>query len=112
MPSVTFIQPDGAQQTIDAPENHSLMQIAIENKIAGITGICGGVMACATCHVLIHPDWVERVTAADNEKTEEEDDTLDTAFHTGPTSRLGCQIRVTKALDGLIVALPTTQTPW
>ena len=112
MVRVTFIQPDGAQQNIDAPENHSLLQIAIENNIAGIIGVCGGVMACATCHVLIHPDWVERVTAADNEKTEEEEDTLDTAFHTGPTSRLGCQILVTNALDGLIVALPAPQTPW
>lgn len=109
MPKVTFLQPDGSQNEIDAEENWSLMQIAVEHKIKGIEGACGGSMACATCHVYIHPDWEERVTAADNEQSEEEEDMLDMAFDVRDNSRLGCQVKVTNDLDGLIVALPGTE---
>lgn len=112
MPEITFLQKDGTARIVDAPENWSLMQIAQHHAIKGIDGICGGVMACATCHVYIHPDWLARVAAADNEKTEEEEDTLDTAFDVRKTSRLSCQIKITQALDGLIVALPGAKTEW
>jgi 2Fe-2S ferredoxin len=112
MPKIIFLHKDGSQQIIEAAENTSIMHIATQNKVAGIDGICGGSLACATCHVYIHPDWQERVSAADNEKTEEEDDTLDTAFDVRSTSRLGCQIKITNALDGLIIALPGAKTGW
>jgi 2Fe-2S ferredoxin len=106
MPSVTFIRKNGDQIRINAPENYSLMQLAQDNGIHEIKGICGGSMACATCHLYLHPDWVERVTAQDNEKSETEEDMLDMAFDVRETSRLGCQVVVTSQLDGLIVALP------
>ena len=106
MPKITFVQKDGSEQTIDAQENWSIMQVAVENKVDGIEGACGGSMACATCHVYVHPDWEERVTAQDNEQSEEEEDMLDVAFDIRETSRLGCQIKLNDALDGLVVALP------
>lgn len=74
--------------------------------VPGIEGVCGGSMACATCHVHIHPDWAARVEAAGNEKTEEETDTLEMASNVCEFSRLSCQIEVTEALDGLVVVLP------
>ena len=107
MPKITFIQPGGEEQNVEAPENWSVMQIATANGIKGIEGVCGGSMACATCHVYIHPDWQDRVNASENEKTEEEEDTLDTAFHVRKNSRLGCQIKISNDLDGLIVILPS-----
>lgn len=112
MPSITFLLKDGSEKTLDAEENLSVMQVVVEHNIDGIEGTCGGAMACATCHVYVHPDWEERVIAADNEKDEEEEDTLDTAFDIRDTSRLSCQIKVSEALDGLIVALPGTDTDW
>ncbi|MEZ5814282.1 MAG: 2Fe-2S iron-sulfur cluster-binding protein [Alphaproteobacteria bacterium] len=112
MPEITFLHTDGTQQTIDAEDNWSIMQVALEHKIKGIEGACGGAMACATCHIYIHPDWLERVSAEDNEKSEEEEDMLDIAFDIRTTSRLGCQIKLNEALDGLIVALPGTKTEW
>lgn len=112
MPEIHFLMPDGETKTIDADENASLMVEALKHKIHGIDGICGGSMACATCHVYVHPDWVEKVLAEDNEKTDEEEDTLDVAFDIRDTSRLSCQIKITPALDGLIVALPGTKTDW
>ena len=105
MPRITFIPPDGKSQTVQAQENWSGLQIAKAHGIA-LEGVCGGCLACSTCHIYIHPDWAARVAAADNEKTPEEEDILDLAFDVRPTSRLGCQIKITKELDGLVVELP------
>ncbi len=112
MPKITFLHKNGSEQTIDASENSSIMQAAQENAVAGIEGVCGGSMACATCHIYIDPEWLSRVEEEDNEKSEEEEDTLDMAFDVRPTSRLGCQIKLTSNLDGLRVALPGTKTDW
>jgi 2Fe-2S ferredoxin len=112
MPKITFLMKDGSQQNIDAPENSSIMDVATDHKLDGIEGACGGAMACATCHCYIHPDWKEKVEAQDNEQSDEEVDMLDLAFDIRDTSRLGCQIRLTDALDGLVVAMPGTDTGW
>ncbi len=112
MPKVTFLLKDGTIKDIDALENWSLMQIALEHGLEGIDGACGGALSCGTCHVYVHPEWTEKVIAANNEQTQEEEDALDQAFDIRETSRLGCQIKVTKALDGLIVAMPGTKTNW
>ncbi len=112
MPKITFQFPDGTQREIDAEENWSIMQIAVDRGIEEIEGACGGSISCATCHVYIHPDWVARVEAQDNEKSDEEEDILDIAYDVRDTSRLGCQVKINRALDGLIVALPGTNTGW
>lgn len=113
MTKVTFIEQDGTHKEVDAPENWSLMQIAVEHKIKGIEGSCGGSVACATCHCYIHPEWVTRVNSQDNEQSAEEEDLLDTATDVRETSRLGCQVKITSSLDGLIVGLPgTTKEPF
>ncbi len=112
MPKITFLHKDGSEQEVNTPKNWSIMQAAVSNEVKGIEGACGGSMACATCHVYLHPDWVERVEAQDNEQSEEEEDMLDVAFDVRDTSRLGCQIKLTDELDGLVVALPGTDTGW
>jgi 2Fe-2S ferredoxin len=112
MPKVTFIMLDGSEKTCEAPVGWSLMQIAKDNAIEEIEGACGGAMACATCHLYVHPDWQKKVSEQDNEKSDEEEDMLDLAFDVRDNSRLGCQIRLTDALDGLVVALPGTKTGW
>ncbi len=109
MPRITFIQADGQEITVEAKPNYSLMEIALENNIKGIDGVCGGSLACATCHCYIHPDWQTRIEAEDNEKTDEEIDMLEVAFDERPSSRLGCQIKVTDKMDGLIVGLPMSK---
>ena len=106
MPEITFIHKDAQSETIQAEPNWSIMQVGVEHNVKGIEGVCGGSMACATCHIYIHPDWVERVRAEDNEQSEEETDMLDMALDVCETSRLGCQIQLTEKLDGLIVGLP------
>src|SRR5690606_24982595 len=111
MPKITFIHANGSQTEIEASENWSIMQIAVDQGIDEIEGACGGAMACATCHCYIHPDWEDRVVAEDNEKSEEEEDMLDTAFDVRETSRLGCQVKITNALDGLVIGLPGSDWP-
>ncbi|MFT5180575.1 MAG: 2Fe-2S ferredoxin [Alphaproteobacteria bacterium] len=102
MPRIIFVEPDGTRREVDAPLGHSVLQIAWDNKI-DIEGACEGAMACSTCHVIVEREWFERL----DEATEDEEDMLDLAFGLAPTSRLGCQIIVTEALDGLTVSLPS-----
>ncbi len=111
MPRMTFILRDKTPFEVDAPIGLSVMEIARKAAINDIEGACGGSLACATCHVVVHPDWHERVLP-DGGKSLEEEDMLDLAFDLAKTSRLSCQIMMTEALDGLVVALPGTPDPF
>lgn len=98
---MTFIQPDGRRREVEAAAGKTLLEIAHANDI-DIEGACEGCMACATCHVIVDPSFYPRLAPA----SEAEADMLDLAFGLAPTSRLGCQIVLTEALDGLVVSLP------
>jgi len=98
---VTFIERDGAAREVEAKPGQSILDIAHAHGI-DIEGACEGAMACSTCHVIVEPDWYERLP----EPSEDEEDMLDFASFLAETSRLGCQIEVTPALDGLVVRLP------
>lgn len=101
MPKMTFITPDGKHVEVDAPVGLSVMEIAHQNSI-DLEGACEGSLACSTCHVIVDPEWYEGLPEA----SEDEEDMLDLAFGLTHTSRLGCQIIMTDALDGLKVTLP------
>jgi len=102
MPRMIFVEPDGKRREVDAPVGHSVLQIAWDNRI-DIEGACEGAMACSTCHVIVAPEWFDRL----DEASEDEEDMLDLAFGLTRTSRLCCQIIITEALDGLTVNLPS-----
>ena len=101
MPKVTFVFPDGREQLVDAPLGISLLEVAHQNKIP-LEGACEGSLACSTCHVIVDEAYYNQLPEA----KEEEEDMLDLAFGLTHTSRLGCQIMMTDALDGLKVTLP------
>lgn len=105
MVKITFVDSKGAARTIDAAEGSTVMESAIRNDIPGIVGECGGACACATCHVIVDPEWAEEVGKA----SQMEEDMLDFASDVAPTSRLSCQIKVTAGLDGLVVKTPARQ---
>lgn len=112
MPSMTFIMRNGTPLDVDAPNGLSVMEIAHKAGFSGdVEGVCGGSLACATCHVWVHPDWVEK-TMPDDGMSEDEEDMLDLAFDLSKTSRLSCQIIMSDDLDGLVVALPGAKTDW
>ena len=101
MPRVTFVLVDGTRRDIEAPAGETLLEIAWNNHI-DIEGACGGVMACSTCHVIVENSYFHKL----NPPSQEEDEMLDLAWGLTATSRLGCQIVLTDALDGLVVHLP------
>lgn len=98
---MTFIDPNGNRKEVDAPVGFSLLDIAHRNSI-DIEGACEGSMACSTCHVIVDAEWFGKLDPL----SEEEEDMLDLAFGLTRTSRLGCQVTITEALDGLTVRLP------
>ena len=101
MPRIVFIEADGNRKEVEAPLGLSIMEVAHKFDI-DIEGACEGSLACATCHVIVEPNWYTRLS----EPSEDEEDMLDLAFDLQQTSRLGCQIVVTEEMEGLTVALP------
>jgi 2Fe-2S ferredoxin len=101
MPRMTFVDANGKRTEVEAAEGTTLLEIAHANNI-DIEGACEGVMACSTCHVIVDPEWIDKLPPAEVE----EDDMLDLAYGLTRTSRLGCQIHLTNELDGLVVTLP------
>jgi len=106
MVKVTYIEHSGKEHVVDVPEGHTVMEGARDNGVPGIDADCGGACACSTCHVYVDPAWTDKLEAKDPM----EEDMLDFAFEPKPDlSRLTCQIKVTAALDGLVVNLPERQ---
>ena len=105
MVKITFIQPDGSEQTVEAEPGMTVMETAKKAMIDGIEAECGGACACATCHVYVDEAWREKV----GPPSPMEEDMLDFGYDVRANSRLSCQIKVTEALDGLAVAIPERQ---
>ena len=106
MVKITYIADDGTTTEVEAREGDSVMQTAVGNDVDGIIGGGGGSMMCATCHCYVDDAWAEAVGG----RGEGEDELLDcAASEVRPTSRLSCQIKLSPALDGLVVRLPESQ---
>ncbi len=105
MAKITFIQPDGQSQDVDAKVGMTVMEAAKMDDVPGIEAECGGACACATCHVYVDAEWRDKV----GKPAETEEDMLDFAFDVREESRLSCQIKVTEELDGLVLRVPEKQ---
>ncbi|MGV6802239.1 MAG: 2Fe-2S iron-sulfur cluster-binding protein [bacterium] len=105
MTKLTFIEHNGTIHEVEAEKGMTVMETAIRHNVPGIDADCGGACACATCHVFVEPDWVEKTGSADAM----EESMLDFAQGRQENSRLSCQIKVTEELDGLVVRLPEFQ---
>ena len=101
MPKMVFVERDGTRKEVEAPLGLSVLEIAHRNSV-DIEGACEGSLACSTCHVIVDSSWFGKLA----KPTEDEEDMLDLAFDLQETSRLGCQLIMTEALDGLVVKLP------
>ncbi len=105
MSKITFITSNAEPYEVDVQNGLTVMEGAVQNDVPGIDADCGGGMACATCHVYVNEDWIDKLPA----KEDGEEDMLDMAFEPKSNSRLSCQITVSDELDGLIVNIPTKQ---
>ncbi|MEK9851162.1 MAG: 2Fe-2S iron-sulfur cluster-binding protein [Candidatus Puniceispirillum sp.] len=101
MPNIVFIKPDGSEHNVAVDSGVTVMEAGRDAGL-GIEGTCGGCLSCATCHVIVDPDWFAKTGSPD----EDEMDMLDLAIGLSATSRLGCQIEMSDALDGLKVTIP------
>jgi ferredoxin, 2Fe-2S len=90
----------GEIQRLEALEGFRLMEV-IRDWDMDIKAECGGACACATCHVHVAPEWLDRLQPP----REDEIERLDDAFDVNAFSRLSCQILMTEALSGLHVTL-------
>ena len=105
MAKVTYVEHDGTEHVIDVKTGLSVMEGAVKNNLPGIDADCGGACACATCHVYVDETWLEKTGA----RSAMEESMLDFAEGVEANSRLSCQIKVTDALEGLVVKMPESQ---
>ena len=101
MVKVCFITADGTKVDAQGEDGASLLEVA---QAAGmpLEGTCEGQMACSTCHVIVEPEWFDKLKPA----SDDEEDMLDLAAAVERTSRLSCQILLREDLEGLTVRIP------
>ncbi len=97
---IVFICKDERKE-FQVPVGTTVLEAAHNNNI-DLEGACEGSLACSTCHVIVDKKFYDAL----QDPSEEEEDMLDLAFGLTPTSRLGCQIVMTKELDGLTLIVP------
>jgi len=105
MVQITYVEHDGTEHVVDSQTGVSLMQAAIDNLVPGIDADCGGECSCATCHVMVNENWLEKV----GPPGEMEESMLDLNPERQDNSRLSCQVEVSEELDGLRVSMPEFQ---
>ena len=105
MPKIKYIEHNGKEHTVEVAEGWSVMEGAVKNLIPGIDADCGGACACATCHVYVDNAWRDKTGTS----SAMEESMLDFAENVDTNSRLSCQIKVSDALDGLVVRMPQSQ---
>ena len=106
MAKITYITFDNKNHTIDVDNGLTVMEGAVQNDIPGIDADCGGGMACATCHVYVKDEWLNKLTKPEDG----EQDMIDMAFEPNKNSRLSCQIIISDELEGLEVTTPAKQS--
>lgn len=101
MTAVTITTRSGDEIKIQAEDGNSLMEAIRDRGTSELLALCGGCCSCATCHVYVDPSFVSKVTPM----SDDEDGLLDISAHRQTTSRLSCQIRMAKELEGLKVTI-------
>ena len=105
MAKIKYIEHNGKEHIVEVQNGLTVMEGAVQNDIPGIDADCGGGMACATCHVYVKEEWLDKLPM----KEDGEEDMLDMAFEPKANSRLSCQIVVSDEIDGLEVNIPSKQ---
>jgi len=101
MPTLVVVTRDGTEKTVEGERGLSVMELIRDAGFDELLALCGGCCSCATCHVHVDSEFVDRVPAM----SEDEDDLLDSSDHRNAESRLSCQIIFDDSLDGLRVTI-------
>lgn len=105
--SVTIIDKDRRPREVMAKDGQSLMEAAILSGVSGINADCGGAGLCATCHVYIIVEGQGGLPPI----SETEAELLTLTEDRKSCSRLSCFIRMSNALSGMVVQVPSTLKP-
>ena len=105
MVKVRFLRPSGQTDELELDIGTSVMEGAVRGGIDEIVADCGGALSCATCHVYVAPEWLDRVGKAQGDELM----MLEFAVEPQDNSRLSCQINLNEGLDGLLLELPDRQ---
>jgi ferredoxin, 2Fe-2S len=106
MARIRYIQPDGVERVVEVETGETLMQAAVNSRVDGIVAECGGACMCATCHVYVDDDYLDRA----GELSDSEDEMLEaTAAERKSNSRLSCQIKAKPELDGVVIRVAPEQ---
>ena len=100
MTLLRVVDRDGTEHEVDARTGLTVME-NLRDLDYGVAAVCGGMCACATCHVYVDAAWLDRIPAASHD----EEDLLYTAPDRQANSRLSCQILLNEQLDGLKLTL-------
>lgn len=101
MTKITIITRAGVEHETEVEDGLSVMEAIRNSGIDELMALCGGCCSCATCHVQIDPQFVDKLPPLGGD----ENDLLDSSDYRTATSRLSCQVTVTGALDGLRVTI-------
>jgi len=98
--TVTVIDREGVEHKLEAPTdmNMNMMELCKSYELP-VLGTCGGMAMCASCQMYVETDHVPL------ERNDDEEAMLDEAWYVEDNSRLGCQIKLSNEMDGLIVRL-------
>ncbi|XP_072933819.1 adrenodoxin-like protein 1, mitochondrial [Epargyreus clarus] len=99
--NVVYIDKDGKKTNVRGKIGDNLLYLAHRYGVE-MEGACEASLACTTCHVYVQHEYFDKLPASE----EKEDDLLDMAPFLKENSRLGCQIVLTKELEGMEVRLP------
>tara|TARA_A100000164_G_scaffold344923_1_gene344367 strand:- start:412 stop:723 length:312 start_codon:yes stop_codon:yes gene_type:complete len=94
---------ENKEHQLDAIEGWRVMEIIRDHGLP-IKAECGGACCCATCHVYVEDEWLDKIPDA----RDDELDMLDEAVDVEDSSRLSCQLVMSAALDGLRLKLAPT----
>jgi ferredoxin, 2Fe-2S len=101
MPKLIVTNRGGDETEIDAEVGLTVMENIRDNGFDELLALCGGSCSCATCHIYVDDEWLNKV----DPKEADEDELLDSSSHKESNSRLSCQIEMTRELDGLRVTI-------
>ncbi len=100
--TLCFIEADGRRRTVAAVAGNTVMNAAVDHGVIGIEAICGGSCSCGTCHVYVDAPWLEIVGPPQDDELQ----LLSALDGKHDDSRLGCQIKVSREMDGMTLRIP------
>jgi 2Fe-2S ferredoxin len=101
MPKLVVVARNGEERAVEGDTGLSVMEVIRDNGFDELLALCGGCCSCATCHVHVDAEWIDRLPAM----SEDENDLLESSDHRNGQSRLSCQIPFNADLDGLRVTI-------